>query len=136
MTGDKKASGCLWFGLGCCGCPVLAAILLVAVAGGLLVGVRFTGPFDEAVDRARRDPGLVAELGEPISAGLGVSASYSRVAGTGTVLKLRIPVTGPQGEALLSADAVRDHGRWRFLSLEAELADGRTLDLLAEPEPI
>ena len=77
MTEGRKGSACLYVGLGCCGCPVLVLVLIAVLAGGLLVGVRFTGPFDAALDLARSDERLRTELGEPLKAGLGVSASFN-----------------------------------------------------------
>jgi hypothetical protein len=133
MTGQKKASGCLYFGLGCCGCPILVVILVALLAGGAFIGVRFTGPFDEALDRARQSELLREELGEPIKAGLGVSASFNSDT-VGSDFKLRIPIEGPEGEALLHAEAIRQGGDWEFLLLEAELPDGSTLNLLEEPQ--
>lgn len=116
----------------------LIALVLLAVAGLLVAGVtallHTQNPYSLALERARSDPALVAALGEPIEAS-GLLGGRFAIGDEGDSAQLEIPVRGPRGDARLEVQAQRSGGSWKLLELRAELADGRSFDLLHQDEP-
>ena len=65
-----------------------------------------------ALDKARKNPEVVARLGEPIEAGLLCSGSMSTSGDSGTAT-ITIPIHGPKGKADLHLDARKAMGSGR-----------------------
>ncbi len=108
----------------CCGCLVLAVVLVFAAGGagffGLIGAMRNSDAVDEAVEIAARDPRVIEALGEPIEKGLLVSGSID-VRGSSGDADLTIPISGPKGEAKLYAIGEKFAGEWHYQRIEVEV---------------
>ena len=99
---------------------------LTTVIGG---AVRDNDAYRIAMAQAAADPDLVAAIGSPIEHDGFMSANMSR--GVRSTASLRIPVSGPRGEATVFVEAEEIVGVWRFslLSVTVDGAD-TPIDLL------
>ena len=121
--------------------PLIALIVLslaFAFVYGLttLIGgaMRDNDAYRIAMAQTSADPRLVAAIGEPIEHDGFMSANISR--GVRSTASLRIPVSGPRGEATVFVEAEEIVGVWRFslLSVTVDGADTPIDLLLSLPE--
>ena len=120
--------------------------LLVVLGLGLIVGL-VLGVFStvrnqmtshpayvEALARARKDPKVIAELGQPMEPGLLVMGSVQQDSDGGHAF-LSIPLIGPKAEAKLSVIAFNygEGEEWEYTTMALQLADGREISLLTTP---
>ena len=105
-------------------------IAVVAVGAGIFVLVtgviKSSDVYQQALQRARSNPEVIRELGEPIEPGLFVSGSIqdSSVPGEARAA-LSIPISGPRGSGTIQAVATKNaRGSWEF-SLLSVAINGR-----------
>lgn len=117
--------------VGCATLVVLAAAAVAAVLWLVSIGMRSSGAYAEALERARVDCEVQEALGAPVEPGWFVSGSV-HVTGPSGEADLAIPLRGPQGSGKLYSTATKAAGRWSFEILEVE-TPGREdrIDLLA-----
>ena len=113
--------------------PVTALVLIAVFVGGILsfvVGMfRSSYPYQEALARARANPAVVAQLGEPIQPGALVTGSVNLSGASGDA-DLDIPVSGPKGKGSLYVTAHKRAGEWQFTRLVFVSDAGTRVDLL------
>jgi hypothetical protein len=108
---------------------VFAAIVFTAVE----TSFRKSDVYQQALDRAVRDPQVVDRVGVPLRPGR-VLQGQLNVSGSSGKAHMVIPVTGPRGKATIHLYARKAAGTWRFLVLQVEFEEpSGCLDLLAEP---
>lgn len=106
-------------------CAVVALVL--AGVSGMM---KSSQAYQVAVETARRDPRLVAALGQPIETGWMVTGSIQVNDDSGQAA-LSFPLSGPRGKAKVQLEASKSGGQWTFSTLNARLEpDGQILDLL------
>lgn len=122
-----------WIVLG----AILAGLLFLAalVLGIFFVVVaatRSSEVYQTSVARAQADSEVIARLGEPVEPGLLVSGNI-QVENRDGEADIRIPLSGPQGEATLTVVAHKRAGTWRYDVMQVESAGAAPIDL-ARPE--
>ena len=110
---------------------VVASILaLVAgIVGLVLWSMRQSDVYRMAMERARKNPEAVQQLGTPIEPGWLVSGSVNIENDAGTA-NLTIPIHGPRQQAKMYLDARKRMGEWTFNSLVVKTAAGEEIDLV------
>ena len=113
--------------LGCLGLTIGACVTLVGTTIGL---VRSSDVFEDALERARQDPRIIAELGEPIDAGWQVQGNFN-LSDDSSEASYSIPLSGPDGDATLTVEATKHDEEWVFHRLEVRFdSSGDRIDLL------
>ena len=110
------------------GCLVLVVLTLAFFFAVLFLVFRLMRTADvyqQALDRARHDPALVAALGANIEDGYFMSGNVTENSGGSGSAKMTIPLSGPKGSATLYLVARKSHGAWAFSRLEAEIESTR-----------
>ncbi|MEM6552314.1 MAG: cytochrome c oxidase assembly factor Coa1 family protein [Planctomycetota bacterium] len=126
-----------WFGRNWKWLVPLLVLSPVLVCGGvitLLVGSVFgmlkgSQPYEDALTAAQNNPALVAELGEPIEAGMGISGSINFVNDDGDA-DLSYDVSGPNGSATLRVVGTKTNGAWSYSLMTASVDGGTSIDLI------
>ena len=120
-----------------CGCAlvVLIGVFVAGLLGFTVAMMRFSGGYQQALQRVQGDCEARQILGAPIEAGWFVSGSTSSEGPTGRS-ELSIPVRGPHGKGKGYRIANKRAGRWELEVLELAPASGPTrIDLLEEDRP-
>jgi hypothetical protein len=136
-----------WFGRNwgwLLGCGCLAPILL---CGGVVgVGYVFTNNYfttmkasdlyKEAVGKAKEDPSVKAQLGEPITESWWVGGAVDANSGKGVLV---LTLTGPKGTGILMAEADKKAAQWDYKKLEVQIPNQgggppTTIDLLKDKD--
>jgi hypothetical protein len=87
-------------------------------------------PTQQALERARRSPEVLAALGAPFAPR---ESDFTQGDGEGfSTLDQRVELQGPRGQGRLRIKALYSSGSWHFSVLDVELATG-TVNLLAPP---
>jgi len=109
----------------------------IVVCSGLLTvifsSMKSSEPYGQALAKAQGSREVIQALGEPIDAGFLVSGEiHVDLDGTGNA-NFAIPISGPQGSAVLNVVAKKEAGMWSFqqLNVAVERSDKR-IDLLAD----
>ena len=124
-----------WFvPVGCLGLAILLAMFFAGIFLVVTTWVRSSYIYEEAVNRARNDPRVVRELGEPIKTGWWLLGNMHTSGASGTA-DLTIPISGPRESARIYVEAEKRAGVWQFEFLVVEI-DGsdEPIDLLGLPE--
>jgi len=115
---------------GCCG----------GIAIWLIGSLKSSEPYQMALARVRSNPGVIAQLGEPIEETSWMpTGNFSYVTNNGVVsgdADFSFSATGPKGTARVHAIARCRDGKWGFRLLEVTPATtGRTISLPADEKP-
>jgi hypothetical protein len=121
-----------WFGrnwkwfvpVGCLSMVVMAVAVVAAFIFFIFGTIKSSDVYQQALARARSNPDVVRELGEPIETGFLMSGSIN-VSGDSGNADLKIPVSGPKKSGAVYAVAVKRLGQWDFSALEVEI-EGET----------
>lgn len=121
-----------WFGrnwkwfipTGCLSIILLAAIGIGSIVYFALGSIKSSYVYTEALNKAKSNPAVVSELGEPIEAGWRLSGNIN-VDGDSGKADVKIPVSGPKKSGSIYATAVKKQGKWDFSALEIEI-EGKT----------
>lgn len=119
--------------------PVFAVVsvgfLIVAIVGLVSGAFRSSYAYQESIARARANPAVVVQLGEPIEPGWLVSGNIN-ISGSRGEADLAIPVSGPKGKGTIYATARKEADEWHFTQLLFVPESGRPrINLLEEPVP-
>lgn len=112
--------------------PVIAAIVVIALAAGAVIAWRELGgklkstePYRMALAQVRAAPEVIAQLGEPIrDAEILPSGSLY-----GDKANLMFRIAGPKGRASVRAEARRIGGSWGLSLLEVTTADQQRISV-------
>jgi TonB family protein len=110
---------------GCLGLIILALAAAAGIFFFAVSAVKSSEPYRRAFEKARNDPAVIAELGQPISDGWYVSGSIETNR-SGSGAKFHFPISGPKnsGTVYVSALKVRElygDDDWHFETLEVEV---------------
>jgi len=117
----------------------LLAMLLV---GGFIAAILFfvfsmmksNDAYQHAMELARRNPEVVAALGEPIRDGWLVTGHTEQSGGAGNA-QIASSLSGPKGSAQLYVEARMIAGQWHYDALVVKLDGGRQIDLQQAQSP-
>jgi hypothetical protein len=105
------------------GC-LTGVLLFAAFVGGLMwlvLGlIRSSQPYEDAFAHLQSHPALIARIGEPIEPRFWLMGSVETSGPSGTA-ELSIPVSGPEGKAVVYVSARKSMGEWSLLEMVAEL---------------
>ena len=116
-------------------------LLAVIVVGGFIAAIMFfvmtmmksNDVYQHAVDTARRNPEVIARLGEPIEESWFVTGNWEESGGAGQA-QLSIPLHGPKGKGTIYVEARKSAGQWNYAVLAVEFeGGGANVDLRATP---
>ncbi len=120
-----------WFvPTGCVAILALVAAFILAIVVFVFSVIRQTDVFKDALEKAKENPQVQAELGEPIHEGWWLSGRVNSTGSSGNA-DISIPLKGSRNNGTLYAVAHKSAGEWTYERLEVEV-DGRTerIDLL------
>ncbi|HEV8577943.1 MAG TPA: cytochrome c oxidase assembly factor Coa1 family protein [Thermoanaerobaculia bacterium] len=121
-----------WFiPVGCGSAVVLLALFILSIVFFVFSVIRSTDVFRDVTERAKANPEVRAELGEPVREGWWVSGNVETNGPSGTA-DISIPLKGSKKNGTVYAVARKSVGRWSYETLEVEV-EGREqrIDLLA-----
>ncbi|HET7931551.1 MAG TPA: cytochrome c oxidase assembly factor Coa1 family protein [Rhodanobacteraceae bacterium] len=122
-------------------------VLCVIVAGAFVAaGVAFLGfifgmmrsstPYQEAMQRTRASPAVIAALGAPIESGWLFSGRIETSNDSGSA-DIEIPVHGPKGDARVHVRAEKIDGTWHYTIMRVRIdATQQRIDLLRPAEKV
>ncbi len=115
---------------GCFGIIVSVLALMALIFYIVQSAMKSSDAYKEALTRAKTNPTVIKELGEPIEAGWWTNGSIKVNSDSGRA-ELSIPISGPKNSATLYLLASKAGGRWNFSRLEVTI-DGtnQTVNLL------
>jgi hypothetical protein len=105
-------------------------VLVVAAVFAVMLSLKSSDAYREAVTRLKENPEAMEALGEPITTGL-PSGSYETTGSTGKA-DLSFDVEGSKAKGTVYMDATRERGRWQFDKIELEV-EGRAERIDLEP---
>ena len=136
-------SGKNWLGRNWKWAAPTGCLLIVLLVGAFIATIFFfvfsmmksNDAYQHALDTARRDPAVVAALGQPLEDGWLVTGKFEESGGSGEA-QFSTPVSGPKGSGTLYVEAKKSAGEWNYTSMVVEVeADKRRLDLLETSAP-
>jgi hypothetical protein len=109
---------------------------VAGIAGLFSSAFRTAEPVERALELARRNPEVVAALGEPIELGWLPQGSMNTTGTTGAA-DLSLGISGPSGRGRLFVVATKEAGEWTLERAEVEIRDrpGR-IDLLVSGDAL
>src|SRR5438105_9855802 len=110
---------------GCLGLIILAVALAAGVFFFVVSAVKSSDVYRRALERAKADPAVVAELGQPISDGWLVRGTVETSGRYGHA-KFQIPISGPKNSGTIYAEALKvrdlyENDDWNVETLEVEV---------------
>ena len=120
--------------VGCGSVIVFFALFILAIMVFVFSVIRSTDVFRDAVERAKANPEVRAELGEPVKEGWWVSGNVNTSGPSGTA-DISIPLQGSIKDGKVYAVAHKSAGRWSYDTLEVAV-DGKAerINLLANAD--
>ena len=122
-----------WVAIGCTIAFIAFLAFVGFVFGIVVVAMRSSAPYHDAMERARNDPRVIAALGTPIEPGLFISGSVQTNNDTGTA-NLTIPIHGPKGKAKIRINGTKVDGKWNYSRMMVTRESGPPIDLLSSTE--
>ena len=111
---------------GCLGLILLGVAIVACVFFFVISAVKSSEVYQYALEKARSNPEVIAELGEPIKDGWLVQGSVETSVGGRGHAKFQIPISGPKKSGTIYAEALKDPhvvgGTWYFTTLYVEVA--------------
>jgi hypothetical protein len=118
--------------VGCLGTLAIFGAFIAAVVVFAFGMIKSTPIYQQAIERAKTNPDVIAALGEPIKEGMLVTGS-SNVDGASGTVNIAIPISGPKGKGKIYVEGEKRANEWLFNSLVAEItATGQRIDLAPE----
>ncbi|MBU0505301.1 MAG: cytochrome c oxidase assembly factor Coa1 family protein [bacterium] len=118
---EGTRAGCL-LPIGCAAGLLLIVGLAVAIIFFVFHFIKSNDVYEYALEKARKSPGVVQAIGEPIKAAWYVSGSLSSSENSGQA-NFTIPISGPKGSADINVMATKISGQWKFDSLFVAIDD-------------
>jgi len=125
-----------WKGLVATAVTLVLVAVLAVVAGVIALvmwSLRQSDVLRLAMERARKNPAVVEQLGTPINPGWLISGSMHMENDSGTA-NFTVPIHGPRQEAKLYLDARKQMGEWTFNSLTVKTDQGQEIQVV-QPKP-
>ncbi|HLG17277.1 MAG TPA: cytochrome c oxidase assembly factor Coa1 family protein [Blastocatellia bacterium] len=113
-----------WFvPTGCLTIVVVGVLVIFGIITLVFSAIKSSDVYKLAVAKAKANPTVISELGEPIEPAWLVSGSINVSGSTGTA-DLSIPISGPKKSGTVYAVARKSAGEWQFTTLQVEV-EGR-----------
>ena len=127
----QKSSGCLKVFLIGCGVLIFLGVAFVAALVFIVfAAIKKSTVYEQALERVRNDPRVVATLGQPIEPGFWVRGSVGTHNGKGTA-DFYFPVSGSKEKATVHVVAATEQGEtWAFTTLDVAPAHGPPINVL------
>ena len=110
-----------WFvPVGCLSMIAAVAVVIVLIVTLVFGALKSSDIYKQALEKAKANPTVISELGEPIEDGWIVSGSIS-VNGSSGEADIAIPISGPKKSATIYAVGRKSAGEWKFSRLEVEV---------------
>lgn len=109
--------------VGCGSMIALLALFIASILFFVFSVIRSTDVFRDAIERAKANPEVRAELGEPVHEGWWVNGNVETSGPSGTA-DISIPLKGSRKNGIVYAVAHKSAGRWSYDTLEVEV-EGR-----------
>jgi TonB family protein len=114
--------------VGCLGMFLIVGAFIVGIFVVVMSAVKSSEVYQYALEKAKADPTVIEELGEPIKDGWLVQGSVETSGGMGSA-KFQIPINGPKKSGTIYAVASKDAAAygssdWIYTTLEVEV-EGR-----------
>ena len=122
----------LALGGGCLIVVVVVFAFLAAIGFFIMTMMKSNDPYQHVLEEARKNPEVVAALGEPIKDGWLVSGHVETSGGAGNA-QLSGSLSGPKGSAKMYVEARKIAGRWNYDVLVVQPEGGRQIDLRQSP---
>jgi TonB family protein len=125
---QQQQKGCLgrnwkWMlPVGCLGLILIVVAFVAVIFFVAMSAVKSSEVYSYALEKAKANPEVIAELGEPIKDGWLVQGSVETSGGVGHA-KFQIPINGPKKSGTIYAEASKDpatsgSGDWYYTTLE------------------
>jgi hypothetical protein len=115
------------------GCMSVVMIAVAVVAAGIYFvfgTIKSTDVYQQALAKARSNPAVVRELGQPVEPGWLISGRINVTESSGNA-DMSIPVSGPKKSGRIYVSAVKKLGKWDFSALEVEVeGEAKRINLL------
>jgi cytochrome oxidase complex assembly protein 1 len=122
-----------WFvPIGCLGLLVIGVGVIVLFVSIIFGALKSSDAYTQALAKARANPTVISELGQPIEPGWLVSGSVN-VSGPSGNADLSIPVSGPKKSGTIYVVARKSAGEWQFNRLEVDVEGRGSRINLLEP---
>jgi cytochrome oxidase complex assembly protein 1 len=122
-----------WFvPIGCLGLLVIGVGVIVLFVSIIFGALKSSDAYTQALAKARANPAVISELGQPIEPGWLVSGSVN-VSGPSGNADLSIPVSGPKKSGTIYVVARKSAGEWQFNRLEVDVEGRGSRINLLEP---
>jgi hypothetical protein len=109
---------------------VLLAGFVTAIIFMVFGFMKSSDVYKDAVAVAKANPAVQTAIGAPVEERLPITGKIN-TSGVSGQANLAIPISGPDGRAIIYAVATKSSGRWRFSTLVVEIKDTRQrIDLL------
>jgi Cytochrome oxidase complex assembly protein 1 len=118
-----------WIALGCGGCLTGVVIFVAAVYLIASAAMRQSTPLKAGLEAARKDPRVIATLGEPIETGF-LFLGNINVENDDGKADIRVSLSGPKGDGMLHVVATKKDGVWTYQQMTATPDGGTPIDLL------
>jgi TonB family protein len=124
---------------GCLGLILACVAIVAGIFFFVISTVRSSDVYQQALEKAKSNPEVVAELGEPIKEGWLVRGSIESAGGSNAA-KLQIPISGPKKSGTIYVEALKGRdtlggGGWHYSTLEVEVQGRPDRIELLEPTP-
>lgn len=114
--------------VGCLGLILIVVAFICGIFFVVMSAMKSSDVYRYALEKAKAEPEVVAEMGEPIQDGWFVQGSVSTSNGNGQA-KFQIPITGPKKSGTIYVEASKDpvansSSDWNYTTLEVRV-EGR-----------
>lgn len=122
----------LALGGGCLVVILLVGAFVAAILFFVFTLMKSNDAYQHGLEAARRNPEVIAALGEPIKDGLFVTGHTEESGGAGNA-QLSASISGPKGSGKLYIEARKIAGRWNYDAMVVQVDGGKQIDLQQPP---
>jgi TonB family protein len=115
--------------VGCLGLILVVVALGVGIFFFAMSVIKSSEVYQEALRRAKSNPEVIEQLGQPIQDGWWVKGNVS-VRGASGYAAFEIPISGPKKKATVWVVAMKDGGDWKYDTLDVAVEGGSRFSIL------
>lgn len=121
-----------WFiPVSCVGVIATLAVFVALILAVVFGVIKSSQVYNQAIDKATNHPDVTATMGTPIKPQWFVTGNFE-VNGPSGRADITIPLTGPNADARIYANAIKAQGQWTFTSLVVHIEHNQQyINLLA-----
>lgn len=129
----KRTNPWPWVAGGCVVAVVVLGGFVAFILSIVFASMRSAEPYATSVERAQRDPRVIAALGAPVKPGLFVTGKI-QVQNRDGYADLGIPISGPKQKGRITVVATKNAGRWSYQEMLVTPDSGTAIDLRTSSE--